>query len=115
MAAMPSPYPIAQAIGLAAVLAAGAAAAEAVDTPQCRRDLTAANRLIQGIAAREKRFVAGDLAKNCKLLRQNLADMEGAREPLDRCLRGHEHSETVAQMDASIEDIRAVLADKCPQ
>ena len=65
--------------------------------------------------AREKRFVAGDLAKNCKLLRQNLADMSGARGPLDRCLTGHERGETVAQMDASIEDIRAVLADKCPQ
>jgi hypothetical protein len=115
MAAMRSPYPIAQAIGFAAVLAAGTAAAEAVDTPQCRRDLTTANRLIQGIAAREKRFVAGDLAKNCKLLRQNLADMSGARGPLDRCLTGHERGETVAQMDASIEDIRAVLADKCPQ
>ncbi len=111
---MPSPYLIAPAIALAAILAGGLAAADAVDTPQCRRDLTAANRLIQGIAAREKRFVPGDLAKNCQLLKLNLTDMVKAREPLDRCLKGHEHGETVAQMDASSDDIRSVLAEKCP-
>jgi hypothetical protein len=101
-------------IGLAAMLASGPAMADAVNTTECRRDLAAANRHIEAIRTREKRFVAGNLARNCPLLRQNLADMVAAREPMDRCLKGHEQGETVAQIDASIEDIRDVLAGNCP-
>jgi hypothetical protein len=32
---------------------------------------------------------------------------------MDRCITGHDHGENLAQMDDSIGDIRAVLADKC--
>jgi hypothetical protein len=98
---------------LAVMLAAGPAAADLVHTPECQRDLAMANRLINTIAAREKQFVPNDLAKNCQLLKQNLVDMVKAREPMDRCITGHDHGENLGQMDASIEDIRAVLADKC--
>ncbi len=98
---------------LAACLAVASAAAGTVDTPACRRDLAAANGLIAAIAARENQFVAGDLAKNCALLRQNLVDMAKAREPMDRCITGHDHGENLGQMDASIGDIRDVLAEKC--
>jgi len=96
-----------------AMLAGGPAMADAVATPGCRRDLAAANALIGAIAAREEQFVAGDLAKNCRLLRQNLADLVKAREPMARCLTGHDLGENVGQMDDSIGDVRAVLADKC--
>jgi hypothetical protein len=83
------------------------------DTPACRHDLASANRLIEAMQARDKDFVAGDLVTNCRLLRQNLADMVKARDPMNRCLTGHEHGETVGQMDASIGDIRLALANKC--
>lgn len=98
---------------LAALLAAGPSFADILDTPDCRRDLAAANALIGKIAAREKQFVPGDLAKNCALLRRNLVDMVKARGPLDRCMTGHDHGENLGQMDVSIGDIRAVLAEKC--
>jgi hypothetical protein len=98
---------------LATLLTAGAAWADTVGTPVCQRDLAAANALINGIAAREKQFVKGDLAKNCALLRQNLVDLTNARGPMDRCLSGHDHGENVGQIDDSIEDVRPVLADKC--
>src|ERR1700722_9047479 len=104
--------PIAAA-ALAVLLAAAQAAADVVNTPECRRDLATANGLINAIAARESQFVAKDLAKNCALLTQNLTDMLKAREPMDRCITGHDHGENLGQMDASIGDIRAVLADKC--
>ena len=97
------------------MLATGPAAADTLNTPRCQRDLAMANGLINTIAKREKQFVPGDLAKNCGLLKQNLADMVKAREPMDRCLTGHEHGETIGQMDDSIGDIRAVLASKCGQ
>jgi hypothetical protein len=96
-------------------LAASAAPAGIIDTPECRRGLAEANRLVQAVKARDQRFVPGDLATNCRLLRQNLDDMVKAREPMNRCLTGHEHGETVAQMDASIADIRDVLTANCRQ
>jgi hypothetical protein len=98
---------------LAVVLATDPAAADIVNTPECKRNLAAANQQVGAIRAREKRFVPGDLATNCKLLKQNLADMLKARGPIDRCLTGPEHNETIAQLDASIDDMRAVLGDKC--
>jgi hypothetical protein len=97
----------------AAILAASPVRAEMTNTPACQHDMAAANRLIEAIQARDKDFVAGDLATNCRLLRQNLADMVKAREPMNRCLTGHEHGETVGQMDDSIADIRSAIANKC--
>jgi hypothetical protein len=32
---------------------------------------------------------------------------------MNRCLTGHEHGETVAQMDDSIADIRLAIANHC--
>lgn len=101
------------AAALATLLTGVSAEADTVRTPECQRDLATANALIDGIAAREKQFVKDDLAKNCALLRQNLVDMVKARGPMDRCITGHDHGENIGQMDASIGDIRAVLADKC--
>ena len=113
MPAMSSTHATLTAASLAALLTAGTAWAETVRTPDCQRDLAMANNLIDMIAAREKQFVKGDLAKNCALLRQNLVDLTNARAPMDRCLTGHDHGENVGQIDDSIEDLRAVLADKC--
>jgi uncharacterized Rossmann fold enzyme len=89
------------------------AAAEAIDSPECRRDLAMANRLIEAVAGRENSVRPGDFAGLCRLLRQNLQDMTKAREPMNRCLTGHAHGENVGQMDASIADIRDVLARRC--
>jgi hypothetical protein len=105
--------PVWPAGALALFLAAAPALADILQTPECRRDLTVANRLIAGIAARDKQFVPRDLAKNCALLQRNLDDMVKARDPMARCMTGHDHSENVGQMDASIGDIREVLANKC--
>jgi len=98
---------------LASMLVGAPGFADILDTPECQRDLAAANALITGIAARERQFVPGNLTKNCGLLKQNLTDLIKAREPMDRCMSGHDHTENIGQMDASIGDIRAVLADKC--
>ena len=101
------------AASLTALLMVGAAEADTVKTPECQRGLAQAQGLINAIAARESQFVKDDLMKNCALLQQNLADLVNARAPMDRCLTGHDHGENVGQIDDSIEDVRAVLADKC--
>ncbi len=98
---------------LLSLASSAGASAGIVQTPECRRDLAVANKLIAGVAARDKQFVPGDLAKNCRLLQRNLDDMIKARGPMDRCMTGHDRGENVGQMDASIGDIREVLANKC--
>ena len=108
---LPRMIPIAAALAL--LLPADPVAADEVQTPQCQHDLSASVQFINAIQAREKHFVRGDMATNCRLLQQNLVDMVKAREPLDRCLAGHEHGETVGQLDASIGDMRAALAGNC--
>jgi len=56
---------------------------------------------------------AGDFVGLCRLLRRNLDDMVKARGPMARCMTGHDQGENVAQMDASVGDIRYVLARHC--
>ena len=104
-------------LGAAVVLAAGwvscPAAAGIVETPECRRDLALADQRIHAVRLRENSVQPGDYVGLCRLLRQNLQDMTQAREPMARCMTGHERGENVGQMDASIEDIRFVLAKHC--
>jgi hypothetical protein len=101
------------AVLLISLLLAPSALAQPVDTPECRRDLAVAGRLVDGIAKRENSVKPGDVAGLCHLLRRNLPEMITSRNAMDRCLTGHDHGENVGQMDASIDDIRYVLRTKC--
>jgi hypothetical protein len=98
---------------VAAVSIAAPATAGVVDTPECRRDLAVAHQLIHAIRLRENSVQQGDYGGLCRLLRQNLQDMSRAREPMARCMTGHERGENVGQMDASLEDIRFILTRNC--
>jgi len=90
-----------------------AAVAGIIDSPECRRDLTMADQLIHAVRLRENSVQPGDFVGLCRLLRQNLQDMTRAREPMARCMTGHERGENVGQMDASLDDIRFVLSKHC--
>ncbi len=72
-----------------------------------------ADRLTRAVEARQLQFSRYDALQNCRLLRANLEDLVAAREPMDRCLTGHDHSENLGQVDASIGDIRATLIANC--
>jgi hypothetical protein len=89
------------------------ASAGIIDTHECRRDLAMADQLVHGVRLRENSVKAGDFVGLCRLLRRNLDDMVKARGPMARCMTGHDQGENVAQMDASIGDIRYVLARHC--
>ena len=97
-------------LALAVALPAGAGV---VDSYECRRDLAMADQLVHGVRLRENSVQKGDFVGLCRLLRRNLDDMVEARGPMDRCMTGHDRGEIVAQMDASIGDIRYVLAQHC--
>ncbi|HEV8677904.1 MAG TPA: hypothetical protein VGQ90_00915 [Stellaceae bacterium] len=101
-------------LGAVVLLAAGSGGwAGVVDTPQCRRDLALADQLIHAVRLRENSLQKGDFVGLCRLLRQNLEDMTRAREPMARCLTGHELGENVGQMDASLGDIHYVIGKHC--
>ena len=95
------------------LLALRGAAAGVIDSPECRRDLAIADQLIHAVRLRENSVQPGDFVGLCRLLRQNLQDMTKVREPMVRCMTGHERGENVGQMDASISDIRFILSTHC--
>jgi hypothetical protein len=78
-----------------------------------RRDLVIADQLIHGERLRENSVQKGDFVRLCRLLGRNLGDMVKAREPMAGCITGRDRGENVAQMDASISDIRYVLTQHC--
>lgn len=94
------------------ILAANALA-QVVETPQCRASLARASDLVDQIAARDRTGPIADPTQLCAALRLNAAQMREARDAMHRCLRGHAQRENVGQMDASLEDISAVLARRC--
>jgi hypothetical protein len=83
------------------------------DSLECRRDLVVADQLIHAVRLREHSVQPGDFSGMCRVLRQNLEDMTNAREPMARCMTGHDLGENVGQMDVSIDDIRFVLSKHC--
>jgi hypothetical protein len=95
------------------LLAMQGATAGIIDSPDCRRDLALADQLIHAVRLRENSIQPGDFVGLCRLLRQNLQDMTRAREPMARCMTGHERGENVGQLDASIGDIRVILSTHC--
>ena len=103
-----------RAVGLPGpILLAAPSIAGTVDTPACNRDLAEADRLIHAIRLRENSVKQGDWAGLCRLLLQNQKDMSRARDLMNPCLTGHDHGENIAQIQASLEDIRYVLSTKC--
>ncbi|MGD0187202.1 MAG: hypothetical protein ABSC25_18400 [Roseiarcus sp.] len=98
---------------LTALFLLALASPAAAQSGTCARDLADADALVAAVQAREKDFSENDDAKNCRLLRQNRADMVAATAIMRRCLTGHDRSENVGQMEDSLGDIDAVLAAKC--
>jgi hypothetical protein len=98
-------------LGLAVVTRAFPATT--ADTPECHIALDDANRLMRAVQARQMQFSRFDPAENCRLLRDNLDDLTAARDPLDRCLSGDEHTRSLGQIDAAIEQVRAQLIGNC--
>jgi hypothetical protein len=95
------------------LLALRGAAAGVIDSPECRHDLAMADQLIHAVRLRESSVQPGDFVGLCQLLRQNLQDMTKAREPMARCMTGHDLGKNVGQMDASIGDISFILSTHC--
>ena len=82
------------------------------DDPRCAVDLQRAWKLVNAVAGRDK---GGPYAKGaiCGVLRANLRDMKESTAIMRRCMTGHALRENVGQMEASMEDVAAVIANRC--
>ena len=88
------------------------AAQAAPDDPRCARDMPRAGELVSAVAGRDRGGPYGPDAI-CRVLRANLRDMSEATDIMKRCMSGHALRENVGQMEASMEDVQAVIARKC--
>ncbi|MFT4096181.1 MAG: hypothetical protein QM651_03610 [Rhodoblastus sp.] len=89
-------------------VAAGAAPAD----PACASGMSRADDLVSAVAARDRGGPYGSSAL-CNVLRANLRDMREATAIMKRCMTGHALRENVGQMEASMDDVQAVVAARC--
>lgn len=95
------------------LLAAQLAPAHAAPAdPRCAADLQRASDLVDKVAGRDRGGPYGP-SQICSMLRANLRDMQEATILMRRCMTGHALREIVGQMDASMEDVRMVIAKRC--
>ncbi len=95
---------------LACLLPAAAGAARA--DPACATGMSRAGDLVSAVAARDRGGPYGPSAL-CDVLRANLRDMREATAIMKRCMTGHALRENVGQMEASMEDVEAVVVARC--
>lgn len=84
----------------------------AQDEATCGNDLRRAWELVSVVAGRDKGGPYGRQAL-CGVLRANLRDMRESTDIMKRCMKGHSLRENVGQMEASMEDVQAVIAARC--
>ena len=95
---------------ISALLAPTFAAAQ--DSSLCGVELRRADALVSAVAGRDRGGPYGPGAI-CGILRANLRDMRESTDIMKRCMKGHALRENVGQMEASMEDVQAVIAARC--
>ncbi|HMN72233.1 MAG TPA: hypothetical protein PKA55_10240 [Rhodoblastus sp.] len=98
-------------VALVLILSSVAGAA-ASDDPRCAADLRRAGDLVSAVADRDRGGPYGPQAL-CDILRTNLRDMRETTDIMRRCMTGRALSENAGQMEASMEDVRTVIAKRC--
>ena len=98
---------------LAVLATAVPALAQGPGSAQCQADLGRAWRLVENVAARDRRGPIADTARLCATLRLNRREMAEAAGLMNRCMTGHARGENVGQIVASLGDVDAVIARRC--
>lgn len=96
---------------LASVIATPALVAAQEDA-RCGAQLRRAWGLVSVVAGRDRGGPYAP-AEICGVLRANLRDMRESTEIMKRCMAGRSLRENVGQMEASMEDVRTVVAGRC--
>jgi hypothetical protein len=98
---------------LAIVFTASAASAGYVDSPQCRRDLSATDASLKATLRDLDRNKRGSPAQRCASYARHVEVMRKASGVFRQCATGRERAEDVDQMEGSIADFREIIARNC--
>jgi hypothetical protein len=104
------------ATGLAAAcILAGDAMAQgrAGAPPTCARDLFQNEAGLRRQQTRLEGVANADLAAQCRVFREHVGFLQGARAVFATCQTGREREQNVALMDSELSDYRALLAGRC--
>lgn len=91
------------------VLAQGRAGAPA----DCQRDLFQNEAGMRREITRLQSAGTADQATQCRVWREHVTYLQGARSVFATCQAGRQREENVAQMDTSISEYRVLLANRC--
>ena len=89
------------------------ARAGTLDTPACKRDLTAASSGLSASAARLRALGAPDGEEKCAAYRAQFLVVVRARAALASCKSGQDRDAEVERLDGTIEDINGAIAATC--
>lgn len=101
------------AIALLLSVGTGAARADYVDTPECRRDLGAMETNFAETLHRLDRARQAALGEKCAAYRHHVVVMQRASDVFARCATGQERGENIGQMIGSIEDVSLLIRERC--
>jgi hypothetical protein len=102
-----------RAITLSLALFAPAAWAGTLDTPTCKRDLTAASAGVGEISARLKSVAKASGEEKCAIYRQHFLAVVKARAVFANCKTGADRDADIGRLDGTIEDINGAIAESC--
>ena len=103
---------LASMLGLALLWPAGVRAAD-VESPGCKRDLTAASARMNETMARLKGLAKAKRDEQCATYRAQFLVVVQARAVVASCKTGPDRDSEVGRLDGTIEDINGAIAESC--
>jgi len=89
------------------------AAAGTLESPACKRDLTAASAGVTESMARLKTLTKARAEQKCDVYREQFLVVVRARAVVANCKTGSDRDSEVGRLDGTIEDINGVIAESC--
>ena|SRR5215470_5235182 len=96
-----------------ALLSPAAVRAADVDSPGCKRDLTAASARVSETMARLKGLAKARRDDQCAAYRAQFLVVVQARAVVASCKTGPDRDSEVDRLDGTIEDINGAIAESC--
>jgi hypothetical protein len=89
------------------------AAAGTLESPACKRDLTAASAGVTESMARLKTLAKARAEQKCDVYREQFIVVVRARAVFANCKTGADRDSEVDRLDGTIEDINGGIAESC--
>lgn len=89
------------------------AAAETVESPACRIELSTTWATMKEMVVRLKAASRGAADEKCAVYRTHVQVVMHARDVMARCKTGREREGDIAQMNGALEDVNGALGREC--